>query len=143
MTTDNLPDAILARSVGSRPPRSQRAPSPPRTTRGSATRIATALLAHLQRDALIELDDGVDQGTLVDALADAVVGLAGKARPGMALAHWLVERDEIAEVFGSDFAIDAALRTAVSEAAAAERVDAIATAAAAIATRRRTAKVRR
>lgn len=107
------------------------------------TQIATALLAHLQRDAVIVLDHGVDPGKLADALADAVVGLAGKARPGRELAQWLLDRDEIAEVFGSDFAIDVALRTAVSEATAAERIDAIATATDALATRRRAAKEQR
>ena len=138
MTTDAVLGSRLSHAAAIEPP--QRGPARPPAP---VPRIAAALLARLLSDALIELEEGIDQRPLADALADAVVAFAPKARPGAELAAWLLDRDEIAEVFGSDFAMDAALRAAVSEAAAAEQGASIATAAAAIAAKRRAAKARR
>lgn len=97
--------AILERAAGIARPTMPAAPPPPSPAAPQVPpmlALATALLERLVTDELVELADDADRDRLADELAELVGGVHVKGDPGGELSRWLVDRDDVAEVFASD-----------------------------------------
>ena len=58
----------------------------------------------------LELEDDVNVDAFAEALLEKLIAVSGHRNPGRHLAEWLLERNEVADVFASDDEIEADLR---------------------------------
>lgn len=77
--------------------------------------LARRLLDALKRDDLIELEDESEVAQLVDDLAELLAAKTTSRSVGSELSEWLLERDEVVEVFASDEQLAAAVASAAAD----------------------------
>ena len=58
----------------------------------------------------IELEEGANLDVFAEALLEKLVSLQGHRNPGAHVGEWLLERNEVADVFASDDELEADLR---------------------------------
>lgn len=98
----------LAAALGAGPP-----PEPePETRQGpSPLFVQTKQLIHKWvKEEKLELEDGVNLDAFSEALLEKLVSLQGHRNPGAHVGEWLLERNEVADVFASDDELDRDLR---------------------------------
>lgn len=94
--------ALLERAAGIEKPKAVPAPVPTPAPISPLFELAGALLERLTRDHRIEVAAGVDMGSLREELAEFLGGLAHHRDAGGEMSRWLLDREEVEEVFASD-----------------------------------------
>ncbi|MEQ8457813.1 MAG: DUF4241 domain-containing protein [Sandaracinaceae bacterium] len=101
-------EALAAALGGGKPPE----PEEPESRQGpSPLFIQTRdLVKKWVKEEKIELEEGANLDVFAEALLEKLVSLQGHRNPGAHVGEWLLERNEVADVFASDDELEADLR---------------------------------
>jgi ankyrin repeat protein len=106
---------VLERAAGVERPKLPATPPPAAVASGvpPMLALASAALQRFVKEDLVALVEDVDHGALAEELADLLGGLPQRRDPGGDLSRWLLDRDEVEEVFATDDALLSALKELV------------------------------